>query len=180
MHVVHIPAVELYNEETNEFVTYNPTSFTIEHSLISISKWEAKWHKPFISKNELTREETIDYIRFMTLTQNVNPDIYNYIPDDELQKIKAYMEDPMTATVFNDKQINGGKAISKSKFTTSEEIYFDMIELNIPQEYAKWHINRLMTLIRVCSEKKQPPKKMSAKDRASLNKARRAKHHSKG
>lgn len=180
MHVVHIPAVELFNEETNEFITYNPVDITIEHSLISISKWEAKWHKPFISRNDLTREETIDYIRFMTLTQNVNPDIYNYIPDSELQKIKDYMEDPMTATKFNDDPVGTGKPVSKTRFTTSEEIYFDMIEFNIPQEYAKWHINRLMTLIRFCGEKKKPPKKMSSKDRSSLNKARRAKYHSRG
>lgn len=180
-HVIEIPAIELFDEEKSEVISYKPQRITIEHSLISISKWEAKWHKAFISNDNLTEEETIDYIRCMTLTQNVDHDIYNYIPESEFLKVKAYMEDPMTATTFSDVRGEGkSKSKSKTKKVTSEELYFDMIEFNIPESYAKWHINRLLTLIRVCSEKKQPPKKMSSKDRRALNNARRSKYNTRG
>lgn len=151
---------------------------TLEHSLVSISKWEAKWHKPFISKEPKTTEELLDYVRCMTLTQNVDPLVYNFIDNSVLKQITDYIEDSMTATWFSE-----DKKPPSREIVTSELIYYWMVALQIPFECQKWHLNRLMTLIKICSIKNDPSKnkkKMSAKERSALNKARRAKHHSKG
>ena len=174
---------ELWNEKTEQFVTIDkPVELTLEHSLISISKWEAKWEKAFLSNAPKTDEEKIDYIRCMTLTQNVNPNVYYMLDKKALDEIEKYTNAPMTATVFSDMK-TASNSYKKEVFT-SEIIYYLMFANNIPVEFQKWHLNRLLTLIKVCSIKNSPPKKMSKKDTASyyasLNKARRAKHHSKG
>lgn len=174
---ITVPAMEFFDERTNEFINVKEHTLQLEHSLISISKWEARWCKPFLSKEEKTDAETRDYIRCMTITQNVDPLVYKAIPRKEMERIRDYINAPMTATWFNDRD---GKRPSR-KIITSELIYYWMTVQNIPFECEKWHFNRLMTLIRVCSEKNQPPKKMSKKDAAaqqrSLNAARKAKHH---
>lgn len=177
---ISIPRLELFDERANEFVTINPTTIVLEHSLVSISKWESKWHKPFLSKKEKkTYDETIDYIRCMTINQNVDPIVYAYIPDSEYDRIREYMEDPMTATWFRERKGSGSREI-----VTSEIIYYWMVALGIPFECQKWHINRLLTLVRVCNEKNSPGKKMSNRDilaqNAKLNAARRAKLKTKG
>ena len=176
---VTIPKAEFFDERTNEFVYVDEHTLTLEHSLVSISKWESKWCKPFITSDSKTHEETIDYIRCMTLTQNVDPDVYNYIPADVIKQIQEYIDAPMTATWFSK---NDGAKKSR-EVITSELVYYWMIALNIPFECQKWHFNRLITLIRVCSLKNSPPKKMSKKDilarNRSLNAARRkAANHS--
>lgn len=177
---ITIPAMEQYSEVTNEFITTKEQTLTLEHSLISISKWESKWCKSFIDSKDKTTEEMIDYIRCMTLTSNVNPDIYYCLSQENIDAINAYIEAPMTATVFNNIGDNGGQ---KDKIT-SELIYYWMIACNIPWECEKWHLNRLITLIRVCNVKNTPPKKMSTRDimnrNASLNAARRQKMNSRG
>lgn len=177
---ITIPAMEMFDEATNEFVNYKEQTLQLEHSLVSLSKWESKWHKAFLSKKEKTTEETFDYIRCMTITQNVDPSIYQRLTQANIDEINAYIEDPMTATYINNQQNAGGGKDT----VTSELIYYWMISLNIPPEYAKWHLNRLMALINVCSIKNSPPKKMSKGEvmrrNASLNAARRAKMHSKG
>ena len=152
----------------------------LEHSLVSLSKWESKWCKPFFSKQEKTYEETIDYIKCMTITQNVKDDVYTRLTNDNVMQINKYIEAPMTATTFSkDANGKGGKEI-----ITSELIYYWMIALNIPFECQKWHINRLLTLVRVCNVKNEPSKKMSKKDIMSrnraLNAARRKQLNSKG
>lgn len=167
---ISIPAQEYFDERTEEFISVKPHILQLEHSLISISKWEAKWHKPFLGKDEKTEEETLDYIRCMTITQNVDPMVYRAIPTAELEKAKAYINDPMTATWFNDRD----KRPPSRKVITSELIYYWMVANQIPFECEKWHFNRLMTLIRICGEKNQPPKKMSKSDRKSLMAQRRA------
>ena len=178
---ITIPRTECYDEETNTFFTINEQTLHLEHSLISISKWESKWHKPFISKEDRTAEETRDYIRCMTIESNVNPNVYLAIPASTLEKVKWYISESMTATWFKeDKNApKGGK-----KVITSEVIYYWMISQNIPIECEKWHLNRLFTLIRVCSEKNRPQKKMSRKEHASWQRAenarRQAAYHSKG
>jgi len=178
---VTIPRIEGFDDKTNQFIDFIPeTHLQLEHSLISLSKWEAKWKKPFLSKTEeKTQEELLDYIQCMSLTPNVDPKIYRYIPSEVFKKIIEYIEDPMTATTFSDKKSSGKKEI-----ITSEVIYYWMVSLNIPFECQKWHLNRLLTLIRVCSEKNAPQKKMSTKDilarNKSLNAQRRAKLHSRG
>lgn len=173
---ITIPASELWDEENQKFITIKEQTLTLEHSLVSLSKWESKWKKPFISNNTRTIEETIDYIRCMTITQNVDQKIYAFLTNDNIEQVNKYIEDSMTATWFTGKQ--KGKASSKQ--ITSELIYYWMISLNIPFECQKWHLNRLMTLIRVCNEENQPSKKMSKRDTLNqyraLNAARRKKH----
>lgn len=168
---ISIPAQEYFDERTEEFINVKAYTLQLEHSLISISKWEAKWCKPFLGSEEKSEEETIDYIRCMTITQNVDPMAYNAIPASELEKVKAYMHAPMTATWFNDRE----KKTPSRRVITSELIYYWMIANSVPIECEKWHFNRLMTLLRICGEKSQPPKKMSKSDRRNLMAQRRAK-----
>ena len=177
---ITIPETELYDEINNTFIITEETTLQLEHSLISISKWESKWHRSFLSRREKTYEETVDYIKCMTLTPNVDDDVYNRLTRDNVEQINAYIEAPMTATHFFDPGTGGG---SKDAIT-SELIYYWMIALNIPFECQKWHLNRLLTLIRVCNIKNAPPKKMSKRATASryaqLNAARRQQLNTKG
>ena len=177
---ITIPATEQFNEETNEFVTTKAQTLQLEHSLISLSKWESKWCKSFIDSKNKTNEETLDYVRCMTLTSNVKPEVYQCLTPQNIADINAYIDAPMTATVFNDMGDKGGK----KDVITSELIYYWMIANNIPFECEKWHLNRLITLIRVCNIKNTPPKKMNKRDimsrNAALNAARRQKMNSRG
>lgn len=173
-----VPDQEFFNEETQEFFTLKGQTLQLEHSLVSLSKWESKWNKPFLSKNEKTLKETIDYIRCMTITQNVKPYIYDMLTNENILDINKYIDSPMTATTFNVQNTPSREII------TSEIIYYWMISLNIPLECQKWHLNRLLTLIRVCNLKNAPSKKMSKKEimsrNAALNAARRKKLNTKG
>lgn len=175
-----IPATEQWDEETQQFVYTKEQTLRLEHSLVSISKWESKWHKSFFAKNDLTPEENIDYIRCMTITQNVDPSVYYCITREQMKAIKNYMEDPMTATTFSQ---DSTKQTSR-EIITSELVYYWMISLNIPMECQKWHFNRLLTLVKVCNIKNQPPKKRSSRDvmsqNTALNAARRKQFNSKG
>ena len=179
-----IPKTEQYDPERNLFFTTNEQTLILEHSLVSISKWESKWKTPFLHNKGLTREQLQDYVRCMTLTQNVDPRVYYALTSKNYEDIKNYMEDPMTATVINEKNLPPNMRGKQNKLITSELIYYWMTALNIPPEYQKWHLNRLMTLIRVASLEQQPPKNMSKRDimsqNAALNAARRAKLKSKG
>jgi len=172
---------EFFNNETQEFIHVKPVTIQLEHSLVSISKWEAKWHKPFLTDGPKTDEEIKDYLRCMTLTQNVNPDTYYGVSNEQIRQIRDYIADPMTATTFRDEPSKGK---GKKQVITSEVIYYQMFALNIPMECQKWHLNRLMTLIRVCAIKNQPEKKMKpgevTRQYADLNRARRAALHTKG
>lgn len=177
---VNVPGREFFDPETNEFVEVKPTVLTLEHSLLSITKWESKWHKPYLSKIEKTREETIDYIRCMSLTPNIDPLVYKSLTDENVKLIISYIEDPMTATTFSKREKKASREV-----VTNELIYYWMTALNIPFDPCqKWHLSRLLTLIEVCSIKNSPPKKMSNKDvmkrNRALNAQRRAKHHSLG
>lgn len=177
---ITIPSSEQYDEITNTFISTKEQKIDLEHSLVSISKWESKWKKPFLSREQKTIEETIDYIRCMTVTKNVDPMIYYSIPVDVVNKINDYIEDPMTATWINNKE---GRSTSR-QIITSELIYYWMVSYRIPFECQKWHLNRLLMLIQVCDEKNKPPKKMSKQQilsrNAALNASRRAKLHSNG
>lgn len=181
---VTIPAREYYDEDKNEFVLTKETRLTLKHSLISLSKWESKWKKPFLdSKVPKTRAETLDYIRCMTLTQNVDPLVYESVDAELMDQINKYINDSATATWFSTQE-GKTKAPSSREKVTSELIYYWMIAFNIPFEAEKWNLNRLMTLIEVCQVKNQPAKQMSTgqilRRNASLNAQRRAKAHSKG
>lgn len=180
MLTITTPATEVFDEKTQTFFTVKEQTLVLEHSLVSLSKWESKWCKPFLTQDEKTLEETIDYIKCMTITQNVDPSVYNFLNHSNIQEINQYIQNPMTATTFNDDNQKGrGKEI-----VTSELIYYWMIALNIPMECQKWHLNRLLTLVRVCNVKNAPPKKMGKRDiaskYASLNAARRNKLNTKG
>ena len=175
-----VPAKELFDSKTGEFIETKDTVLHLEHSLISISKWESKWHKPYLSKEDKTREEAVDYIRCMTLNGGVDPNVYLCLTEANIDQITKYMGDPMTATTIKKQDKKPSREI-----ITSELIYYWMTELNIPFDPCqKWHFSRLLTLIEVCSIKKTPSKKMSKADvmrqNRSLNAARRAKHHTRG
>ena len=171
MLTITVPASEQWDEQKQEFVYGKEQTLYLEHSLVSLSKWESKWCKAFLGKQERTYEETLDYIKCMTITQNVNPEVYNRLSVENFKQINEYIESPMTAT-----HITKSKSQTVNRETvTSELIYYWMIALNIPFECQKWHLNRLITLIEVCSVKNAPPKKMSKRDIMSRNAALNAK-----
>lgn len=180
--------VELFNGKTNTFsyIDTEEAHLQLEHSLISLQKWEQKWHKPYFGSEEKTYEQLADYVRCMTLNvKNVNPKIYENIQPNEMKKITEYIEDPMTAAWFNDYSTIGPKT-SSTETITAETIYYWMISLNIPLEYRKWHLNSLMTLIKFISIKNTPDdkKKMdpvaAARWRNKLNDERRKMYNSTG
>lgn len=174
---ITIPSTEQWNGR--EFVYSKEVTIQLEHSLVSLSKWESRWCKPFLSKKVKTDEEILDYIRCMTLTKNVDPAVYLCLTNENLEAIENYIDAPMTATTFFES--NSGKS---NEIITSELIYYWMITWRIPPEYQKWHLNRLLTLIRVCSIKNSPQKKMTRREimsrNAALNAARRKQLNSKG
>lgn len=172
-----IPGDEMYDESKNEFIYTKETTVKMEHSLISLSLWERYYKKPFLSTEEKTTEEIIYYIKCMMLQPVEDKIIKKIALSKELSaKIQAYISDPYCATVVNQKKEKGGS----NEPTTAEIIYYDMIALQIPIEFEKWHLNRLLTLIQVCSIKNSPPKKMSMKERLAhtrdVNAANRAKY----
>ena len=176
-----IPAIEGWDDKKEEFVTLEKEQkIVLEHSLVSISKWEQKWHKPFITKDDKSVAETIDYIKCMTITQNVKPEVYNRLQNKHIDQVMDYINDPMTATWFREDPTPS----KHSKVITSEQIYYWMITLNIPPQFEKWHLNRLLTLIRVCNEENRPKKKHSGKQiidqRRAENEARKKMWNTKG
>lgn len=170
---------EIFDEATWTFTEIKPTVIQLEHSLLAISKWESKWKKPFMSTKQKTDEEFRDYVRCMTINRNVDPNVYYRLTAADYRKIDEYIHDPMTATVFH----NAKKERPSSKQVTSEQIYFWMCQAQIPFEAEKWHLNRLMTLIRIYSIENNP-KKMSKNDiyksNKAINEANKAKYHSRG
>jgi len=171
---ITIPDNEMFNPATGRFTLIKGTTITIEHSLIALSKWESKWKKPFLNeKTEITVEMFADYVRCMTITQNVDPMVYCGLTQNNIDEIQAYMADPMTATVIKSKK----QGSMQKRFMTAELIYAYMAILRIPFECQKWHLNRLLTLIQVTSIEQEPPKKMSKAEtmnrHRSLNAARR-------
>ena len=185
---ITVPPMEWFDEQKEEFIYTKEQTLQLEHSLVSVSKWEAKWKKPFldsgIKKTQKTKEEMMDYIRCMTITQNVDPLIYVRIVDDPLlfNEINSYINDTMTATWFSKKE-GEGAGLPRSVIT-NERIYYWMTTFGIPFTCEKWHLNRLLTLIRVCSIEEQPLKKMSQRELAmrntKLNEQRLKQRHRKG
>lgn len=175
---------EMYDETSQSFITIKPTTIALEHSLIAISKWESKYHIPFLTEEEKTKEQLQYYFECMTITPNVDPNIYKTMPSWQVEEIMDYIKDPMTATWFGDSGTKG-KGTNKSTVITSELIYYWMIVQQVPAEYEKWHINRLLTLIQVCNVKNAPNDKKMSKNEIlqnndAINAARRAKMHTKG
>nr|DAT69838.1 MAG TPA: hypothetical protein [Caudoviricetes sp.] len=187
---------QYWDPAKEEFFRTPDTELRLEHSLLSLAKWESNWHVPFLSNAEkMTKEQLIDYLRCMTVGKDEPPELYTRLTREDYKAINEYMADPMTATWFR------GEAkpsewkpgdVTKPKLrgrrigtdTTAELIYAQMFTLGIPKEFETWHLNRLLTLIRVCQEHAAPPKKMSRGDRMTqqrmLNEQRRAKLHTRG
>lgn len=176
---ITIPGTEMWDEEKQEFFYPDDVTLYLEHSLVSLSKWEAKWHKSFLFTKEKTYAETIHYIKCMTLNEDVDQSVYTRLTNKHFEQINKYIENPMTATTFR-------KDNSKhsSEIVTAELIYYWMLTLGIPYECREWHLNQLLTLIRVCNVKNGSGKKMSrreiASQNAALNAARRQRMNSKG
>lgn len=182
MFEVIVPDSESFNESTYEFIPHPGGRFTIEHSLLSISKWEEEWHKPFFGRtrnDHLTYDEWLDYVRKMTITKNVSPKLYENITRDNIIAINNYMKDPRTATTIRRTGTHVGWEV-----ITSEIIYWQMIQLGIPFECQKWHINKLMTLIEVCTKKGSKPEKIPqaeyAAQRRAINEARLKQFNTRG
>ena len=171
---------EIYQQHTNKIITIPSCTITLEHSLISLSKWESKWHIPYLSNSKKTAAQELDYIRCMVIGNIPNKYIFDAISVENILKIKEYIEDSMTATIFPK---NSNKR-SKKETVTAEVIYSRMFANNISIECQKWHLNRLLTLIRACDLNNSPQKKMSKKEtamwNAEQNAARRAKWGTRG
>lgn len=164
---ITIPGRDFFDERTDEFACTEDTTLTLEHSLLSLSKWESKWNKPFLGSGDKTMEECIDYIRCMTQEANIDPLVYRGITPALFERINRYIEAPMTATTIRD--IHG--RTSSREVVTNEIIYYWMTALGIPFTCEKWHLNRLLMLIRVCNIKNTPSKKMGKKDIYNQNRA---------
>lgn len=170
---LEIPDTELWDQKEERFYTIKRQSITLEHSLVSLSKWEAKWHKPFLSDKNLTNEEIFDYIRCMSIGRNIDPLVFNCLTNEQLKKIEEYISDPHTATWFS----NSIKESGPKEIITAERIYHLMFSYGVPKECEKWHLNRLLTQLRVEYEETKPQKKKSKREIAdrhrALNAARR-------
>ena len=187
-----VPGDEGWDSEKEEFVYIKPpVTLKLEHSLLSLAKWETKWHKPFLKNLEgRTITELMDYVRCMTITQNISSDVYERLSKENFEAINKYINDPATATVFYEKKNtsrqNGKppKWMADRKVQTAETIYAAMFECGIPIEFEKRHLNHLLTLIRVCQERANPSGKMSKRDLLSWqraqNEARRKKLGTRG
>lgn len=164
---ITLPEVELFDESTNSFETFEEVEVELEHSLVSLSKWESKWKFPFLGKQEKTVEQTLDYIRCMAIDAEIDTKQLHRLSQNDVTRINDYIKDSMTATWFNEKANKKGV----SETITSELIYYWMVALQIPFECQEWHLNRLLTLIKVCNTKNAPEKKMSRSEIAAKNRA---------
>lgn len=176
---IKIEDQEFYDEDKNEFITVPSQTIELEHSLLSLSLWESKWEIPFLSDKPMTYEQEVDYIKCMTLTKDVKPEVYRSLSIENINTIFDYIKRKMTATMVNQQNKSRSREI-----ITAEIIYYWMVALQIPFECQTWHLNRLLMLIDVCSIKNQPPKKMGRKAvmsrNARLNAARRQAMNTKG
>jgi hypothetical protein len=184
-----IPALELYDEKKAEFITHDETTLELEHSLVSLSKWESKWEKPFLGPDEKTSEETLDYIKCMTLTPDVDPEVYDRLNNGHLDQINTYISAKMSATWFSEPRsaANGKAPVQRSReIITAEIIYYWIVAHNLNWEVQYWHLNRLFTLVKVCNQKNAPekqqkrPKRDMVAERQRLNAERKAAMQTKG
>ena len=175
---ITVPRTEFYDRKTGRFIDYEAVSFELEHSLVSLSKWESFWEKPFISEDDKTSEEVLWYIKAMTLTPDVTDDVYERLTSENLEAVRTYINAKMTATWFSDTPT---KSFS-TEVVTAEIIYYWMIAFQVPFECQHWHLERLLTLIKVCEHKNadQSKKKTSRSEflakRRSLQAQRRAQY----
>lgn len=175
---IHIEKKELWDDSNNQFVYIGPDEpldLNLEHSLVSIYKWESKYHKSYLNTDDKTTDEMLDYISMMVTGEHedkIDKDAFKALSEDDIKRISEYLNDKMTATTFSeDKKEGGGKKTINNEIVTAEILYYYMTALNIPFECQYWHINKLLTLIRVCSIKNSASedkknKKMTSSDMA--------------
>lgn len=180
MLILTVPGTEFFNEELEEFVTVGETQLQLEHSLVSLSKWESEWEKPYLGKDKKTTQEVLSYIEAMCLTPDVPPEVFASLSEENYQEINDYMHAKKTASWIRESP----SPSSTTETITSELIYYWMITLDIPLEAQHWHLNRLLMLIRVVNHKNTPPKKKSpgelAAERRAMNQKRREEYGTTG
>lgn len=178
---ITLPSGRFFDEETEDFVVFPQVTLKLEHSLISIHKWESKWHKSYLNNQNPSIEEQLDYIRCMSLDPNFDITVFGRMKSNDFAKIREYISSPMTATVIHRKK---DQRNASDQFVTAELIYYWMIQFGIPFECNKWHLNQLLTLIEICSIKQNTGNKMNKRDaalmRAAANESRRKKLGSRG
>jgi hypothetical protein len=165
MLTITVGGEESFDEGTQTFIVTGGQQIQLEHSLLSLSKWESKHEKPFLGKDEKSSEEVISYIRCMMLDDNLPEDILHRLTEENFEQINAYLDAKMTATWFSEQP---GEPKSR-EVITSELVYYWMTVFQIPWEAENWHLNRLFTLIRVCNIKAAKPQKMSKAELARRN-----------
>jgi len=165
MLTIVVPGVQMFDEQKQEFVTEGDVTLSLEHSLISLSKWESIHEKPFLGSEKKSTEEVVSYIKQMCLIRNVSDEVFNSLSEENIEEINKYIDSKMTATWFNEPP----GAPKSRDVITAELIYYWMIIFQIPFECEKWHLNRLFTLIRICNIKQAKPKKMSRVELAARN-----------
>jgi hypothetical protein len=180
MLTITVPEQENYDEEREKFVTLPAVVLELEHSLVAVSKWESEFEKPFLSDASRTAEELLGYVRAMTLTPEIPPEVFLRLSGENFEKINGYINKRMTATTIN--RMAGAPA--NRSIITAELVYWWMSQFKIPPEFDTWHLNRLFTLIEIASVKSQPPKKMGRQDAAAqqraINEARKQATGSRG
>jgi hypothetical protein len=174
-----VTTVEGYDDSSSTFVASESVVIELEHSLLSLSKWESRWEIPFLGSESKTDEQTLDYVRCMFSGDEFPEELFSKLTQANYEEINEYINAPMSATTFNDNQNSASREV-----VTAELIYYWMIALGIPFECQEWHLNRLLTLVKVCNIKNAPAKKMTASaataERQRLNELRRKETGSKG
>ena len=189
----NVPKREYFDNRTQEFITIGeqripPIRLQLEHSLKSIARWEAKWHRSFIGRENLSGEELLDYVKCMTINRQEDPKIYDYLTQEDVLRIIDYMQDQQSAwEISSKKKTKKGK---KGGTDTSESIYYAMIQFGVPMECENWHFNRLMALLDYCDCKGGSvsgaggPAKRSQKEimemYRAMNEKNRKKYNSRG
>lgn len=162
---IYITIAESYDEEANRFVATEQTRVVLEHSLVTLSKWESIWEKAFLNKEPKTSEEVLSYIEIMIQDEKLSPEVFRKLVQKYVDEINDFINAEHSATRLPPPP----KAVGYQELVTAELIRYWMLKLNIPSEYDRWHLNRLMKLIRVVALKDTPQKKMSLAERRKLN-----------
>lgn len=180
MPLIIIVSGEAFDEAKGEFITVDEVTLELEHSLVSLSKWESIHNKPFLGPGAKTSKEILDYIEAMVISDNFSMEVVANLSKENTDKINDYISSNQSATTFNDPR----KSSSRSEVITSELIYYWMTAYQIPFECECWHLNRLFALIQICniknSKQTNMPKSEAAAAQRSLNESRKAALGTKG